>query len=81
MVSADLLLGAVFCLLMGAKIMGFHFWLILFIALLHAFYALFWLGTLFFSPVGWADYFRAQPQWLAFLLVCALLLAGVWMNG
>ena len=46
MVSADLLLGAVFCLLMGAKIMGFHFWLILFIALLHAFYALFWLGKI-----------------------------------
>ena len=81
MVSADLLLGAVFCLLMGAKVMGFHFWLILFIALLHAFYALFWLGTLFFSRAGWADYFQAQPQWLAFLLVCALLLAGVWMNG
>ena len=81
MVSADLLLGAVFCLLMGAKVMGFHFWLILFIALLHAFYALFWLGTLFFSRAGWADYFRAQPQWLAFLLVCALLLAGAWMNG
>ena len=65
MVSADLLLGAVFCLLMGAKVMGFHFWLILFIALLYAFYALFWLGTLFSRALAGRIISRRSPNgWL-----------------
>lgn len=76
MVSADLLLTAVFIFLIGINLIPFNFYLSLFVAMLYLGYLVSWLLTLFISKAKRANYLR-QGQWMLFLIAFILIVLGI----
>lgn len=76
MIGVDLLLTAGFLLAEGTGLLAYSFPLTLFVALLYGLYCLAFLAAFVVERARAVSYMRS-PQWLLFLVVAALVAAGM----
>ena len=80
MVSVDLLLSAVFLLLLGTQVIPYNFYLALLVLLLYVGYLGAWLATLYVSRVKPVLYLHLG-QWMLFVVAFVLILIGMKEGG
>lgn len=80
MASMDLLLGGGWLFATGVGMLTYSPPLATFLCLLYGAYLCAWLASLYLSGASTSDYLK-QGQWILFLLVAALVAAGMWIQN